>query len=120
MGQGVRTGLGHGASPVSSRHNSIVLFYFRFGFFVEKSLTLTRQGIAFHGILVYRRNYLSLPSGHGKAMKKTFIKCVLKEIIMGRIAVNHHNDRIFLLAAKCLPPICLKTIYLYKYMEQSV
>ena len=27
MGQGVRTGLGHGASPVSSRHNFLVFFY---------------------------------------------------------------------------------------------
>ena len=26
MGQGVRTGLGHGASPVSYRHNFLVIF----------------------------------------------------------------------------------------------
>ena len=30
MGQGVRTGLGHGASPVSYRHNFLVFFSFSF------------------------------------------------------------------------------------------
>ena len=30
MGQGVRTGLGHGASPVSYRHSFLVLFFFFF------------------------------------------------------------------------------------------
>ena len=34
MGQGVRTGLGHGASPVSYRHNFLVFFFFFFFFFV--------------------------------------------------------------------------------------
>ena len=40
MGQGVRTGLGHGASPVSYRHNFLVyiLFFIMFSHIREKSL----------------------------------------------------------------------------------
>ena len=41
MEQGVRTGLGHGASPVSYRHNFLVFFY---KLIVSKFIADLKQG----------------------------------------------------------------------------